>query len=263
METTRRGQPAASRSWQQQWRELDELGYTTITDALPKALTARAREHMDELLLPPQPDGSRVSKVHPIPGAIMAELASNKALLSAAGFFYGCEPVQLRLGEQVLIRSDPPPSGGHPAAKPGAMGWHTDFIFPPGECSARPLVLPPSCKSAVAHHAYISAPGSYEATPKKTYFQFFIHMSTVQPGCAAFMIVPRSHKRTLEVAKDLTTREERAAVRANLGPSLGIDLDRDGIEVCANEGDIIVFNPMCAHSGSRHQFVDGAARCKC
>lgn len=220
-------------SWAGHLAQLDDLGYTVVPDVLPTALTVRVRSAMDALLLPPQPDGSRVSKVHPIPGSIMAELAAAPSLLSMAGAFYGCDPLELRLGEQVMIRSDPPPAADHPAARPGAMGWHTDFIFPPG---------------------------SYEATPRRTYFQFFLHMNTVHPGCAAFMIVPGSHKRTLAVAKKLTTREERAAVRANLSASLGLNLDKDGIEVCANEGDAIVFNPMCAHSGSRHQFCDGAAR---
>ena len=153
-------------SWKQQMAELDEFGHTTIADAIPKILTARVREHMDELLLPPQPDGSRVSKVHPIPGKIMAELASNSALLSAAGHFYGCNPVELRLSEQVMIRSDPPPAADHPAARPGPLGWHTDFIFPPG---------------------------SYEATPKKTYFQFFMHMSTVKVGKTTAPPKPRSN----------------------------------------------------------------------
>ena len=125
-------------SWEQHMRELDELGYTVVPEVLPRSLTARVRAAMDAVLLPPQPDGSRVSKVHPIPGSIMAELAAAPSFLSMAGAFYRCYPLELRLGEQVMIRSDPPPTADHPAARPGAMGWHTDFIFPPGSYEATP-----------------------------------------------------------------------------------------------------------------------------
>eukprot|EP01044_Picomonas_judraskeda_P033914 COSAG03_NODE_13814_length_487_cov_1.260309_1_plen_101_part_01 len=91
-------------SWEQHMRELDELGYTVVPEVLPRSLTARVRAAMDAVLLPPQPDGSRVSKVHPIPGSIMAELAAAPSLLSMAGAFYRCDPLELRLGEQVMIR---------------------------------------------------------------------------------------------------------------------------------------------------------------
>jgi hypothetical protein len=77
-------------------------------------------------------------------------------------------------------------------------------------------------------------------------------MSSVLPGAGAFCIVPRSHLLTIEAAKALRTPEERTAFRANIAQNLGIDVAADGIEVCAQEGQCIVFNPMCLHSASNN-----------
>eukprot|EP01048_Picozoa_sp_COSAG05_P032616 COSAG05_NODE_12599_length_462_cov_0.573003_1_plen_148_part_01 len=147
------------------------MGFTVVPDIVPLELTARVRAFSDALLGPPDPGGARRSKVHPIPGAIMAELASLPPLVNMASHFCGCDPVELRLGEQVLIRTD---RHEELHQTPGAVGWHIDFLFPPN---------------------------SYESTPKKTYFQYFLHMSSTQPGGAAFCIVPKSHRRTIEAAK--------------------------------------------------------------
>ena len=105
--------------------------------------------------------------------------------------------------------------------------------------------------------------------------------STVQPGGAAFSIVPHSHKKTLAAAESLATPEERTAFRSDIVGRTGLDPAKEGIEVCADEGSVrfspphptpclhpptrpiprnvgepwwrckvIVFNPMCLHSAS-------------
>lgn len=63
------------------------------------------------------------------------------------------------------------------------------------------------------------------------------------------MIVPGSHHLTYETTGRLSTEEELTAFKRDPAQAAGVDLQA-GIEVCANEGDLIVFNPMCLHSAS-------------
>ena len=62
--------------------------------------------------------------------------------------------------------------------------------------------------------------------------------STVQPGGAAFSIVPHSHKKTLAAAESLATPEERTAFRSDIVGRTGLDPAKEGIEVCADEGSV-------------------------
>jgi hypothetical protein len=187
---------ACQRDWSAHMAELDELGYTLVPDIVPLCLAARVRAFSDDLLGAPDPVGQRRSKVHPIPGPVMAELASLPPLLSMAAHFCGCGgddgsgALDLRLQEQVLIRTDHHSELEQP---PGPTGWHIDFLFPPN---------------------------SYESTPKKVYFQYFLHMSSTLPGGAAFCIVPRSHHRTIQAARQLRTPEERTTFRTNIAQNL-------------------------------------------
>ena len=73
--------------------------------------------------------------------------------------------------------------------------------------------------------------------------------STVSSGGAAFMIVPGSHKLSL-AALDKAERAEGRGPIQNHTASVPEANDDDGIEICANDGDLIVFNPLCYHSSS-------------
>ena len=111
---------AIDRDWGPHHAELVDRGFTVLPRMLDATLTARVRAHMDAVLPPLTDAGHRVSKVHPIPGSVMAELAGLPTLLSAAQEFYRCPAIELRMSEQVLIRTDPHPT----AASGGAHGWH-------------------------------------------------------------------------------------------------------------------------------------------
>lgn len=199
--------------------QLEEDGYTVVPGFLATDITRRIREHMDDLIPPAvEPDTPQGkwhhSLRHPIPGAIMADILANDDLLDLAR--QSLQAQELRLLEQVLIRSDPspPPHGPH--------GWHVDFAF---------------------------FPRQYEAVPKQTYYHMVHFLNTVLPGGAAFMIVPGSHHQTYGAGAGMKTGEELAALRKNPVETAGVDVSR-GIEVCPNEGDLLIFNPMAVHSGS-------------
>jgi ectoine hydroxylase-related dioxygenase (phytanoyl-CoA dioxygenase family) len=151
----------------------------------------------------------------------MARLASRPALVSlAADLLYTREPTDLRLLEQVLIRTDPGPS---PA---GPTGWHVDMAFFADE---------------------------YESRPRRTYYHMVHACSTVRSGGGAFMIVPGSHHRTYAATSTLSrTDDALEAFKSDVVAQTGCDPVRDGIEVCPDEGDLLVFNPMCVHSASRN-----------
>ena len=63
------------------------------------------------------------------------------------------------------------------------------------------------------------------------------------------MIVPGSHKLSLE-ALDKAERAEGRGPIQNHTASVPDANDDDGIEICANDGDLIVFNPLCYHASS-------------
>lgn len=50
---------------------------------------------------------------------------------------------------------------------------------------------------------------------------------------------------------DAKAEEDRAALVQAPVRLLGISV-KDGIEICADEGDLIIFNPTCVHSASRN-----------
>ena len=156
-------------------QELETQGYTVFSGFLDHATTAAVRAHIDSLAGPVGPDDrGRPKHVlrHPIPGAIMARLASNPATLELAALSIGSR--DLRLREQVLIRSDPEP--------------------------------PP-----------------YDS--------------------------PGSHKLSLGVS-DEGERERGEHPIPSLTAAVSGVSEGDGIEICANEGDLIVFNPLCHHAAS-------------
>ena len=205
---------------QTQLDQLEQDGYTIISNFLDRDTTARIRAHMDSLLPPiaPKSDAQshRVHTLrHPIPGAIMAEILANPRLLELAQKTVLTE--DLRLLEQVLIRTDP--KEGVPAP---AGGWHIDMAF---------------------------LPEHYNARPRQTYFHMVHALNTIVPGGGATTIIPGSHHKTYAAAAKLGFLEALKELKADPIGVAGIDLN-DAIEVLPQEGDLLIFNPMCLHSAS-------------
>ena len=201
-----------------EFEQLETEGYTVFQDFLDRETTARIREHMDSLLprvAPPEACGvQRVNTLrHPIPGAIMAEIVTPQLVELAKDTLYSDE---VRLLEQVLIRTDP-----QVQAAP-VNQWHVDMAF---------------------------LPRHNEARPRQTYFHMVHCLNAVAPGGGAFTIVPGSHHTTYAVARRLGTEERLSELKASPIEVAGIDTN-EAIEVCANEGDLLVFNPMALHSPS-------------
>ena len=201
-------------------QELESQGYTAFPEYLDRATTAAVRTHIDRLVGPivsADHTTARHDLRHPIPGAIMARLVNNPATLKLAATLIGSR--DLRMREQVFIRSDPSPPPYQ------APQWHIDAAFCRREFAVR---------------------------PRQVYYQMLHYCNTVSAGGAAFMIVPGSHKLSLE-ARDKAEREEgRQPIHSHtaLVPAAN---DDDGIEICANDGDLIVFNPLCYHASSANR----------
>lgn len=202
---------------------LDEDGYTVLPGFLDHSTTAALRAHTDALIAA-APGGGPVRDLrHPIAGAIMptlitqGHLALARALLRAPA---DCPAADLRLTEQVLIRTDPSPT-------PGANGWHIDWGFHPRHLAA---------------------------WPRQTYVQMVHALSTVEAGGGAVMVVPGSHRATAAAAARLAERfdaMDQDAFKAAILADAGVDPAR-GIEILAQEGDLILFHPMMLHSSSRN-----------
>ncbi len=202
---------------------LDEHGYVVIPEFLCHDKTAEIRSSIDGLLPPPEPaeleDRRRVHDLrHPIAGRLMAELVT-PALIETARMILRCDQAaNLRLLEQVLIRTDPSPPPY------GSTSWHIDFAFFPQE---------------------------YAASPRQTYYHLVQMCSTVEPDGGAFTIVPGSHHNMYSTAAQCATAEDLAAFKRAPIESSGVHV-AEAVEVCGNDGDLIVFNPMCVHSASKN-----------
>ncbi len=199
--------------------QLDDQGYTVVPGFMDRSLTARARQHVDALLPPIAPPDQQTERRvhtlrHPIPGSIMADLITQTGLHDSAVQILRGD--QLRLLEQVLMRSDPRPPPHEP------LGWHIDFAF---------------------------LPEHYRARPRQVYFQMITSLNTVEPGRAPFMIVPGSHHLTYAAAGRLGSTDALEPLKKDPAGIAGIDPDQ-GIAVHPHEGDLLIFNPMCLHSGS-------------
>ena len=141
--------------------QLEDQGYTIVRQFMDRTLTARARQHTDALLPPAipadQPTDKRVHTLrHPIPGSIMVDLITQTALHDIAVQILRGD--QLRLLEQVLMRSDPRPPPY------GPLGWHIDFAF---------------------------LPAHYRNQPRQVYFQMITHLVTVESGPGPLRDRPR------------------------------------------------------------------------
>lgn len=202
-------------------RELDEKGFTVIPAYMDLATTAAIRDHLDAIIPLQLPGALKVSLGvneirHPIPGELMPRLAGNGRTLQLARTLLKSD--DLRLREQILVRTDPVPP-------PYSNSYHIDAPFLLEE---------------------------YEATPRQVYFQMVQYCSTVSPGGAGVMIIPGSHKLTYDANRGAKSEAERRALAANPLEVAGVD-PRDGIEICANDGDLLLFNAMCLHGSSRNR----------
>ena len=159
-----------------------------IPDVVPAELCARARAHMDAVLAPPAEGGGTAARSHPIPGGIMAELCTTPTLLSVAEALYRAPAAELRLTEQVLIRTDPEPPDPAAPDEPTARGWHM------GTCSSTsPAGFQQVKLKLCADFAF--TPERFEPggnRPRQTYFQMFSVYSDVKPGAGCTMVVPQS-----------------------------------------------------------------------
>jgi len=216
--------------------ELSEQGYTIIPGYLDRQTTAAIRAHIDAVVISDLPDedltwadtdkariyrnderGVRQLR-HPIIGNIMPEIANNPQTIELGRFLLGSDLANLRMREQVLSRTDPTPPPYGPS------GWHIDAPFTKEE---------------------------YESTPRRIYYQLLQYCSTVESGGAAFMLVPGSHKLAYAANAEPRSEEQRQLLQKNPIGVARIDPD-EGIEVCANDGDLIIFNAMCLHSASKN-----------
>ena len=210
---------------QSQLQQLERDGYTIFPDFLDLQTTARVRALMDSLLPGVAPheevETKRVRTLrHPIPGALMAELLNRPRLLTLAQKLIEAE--EMRLLEQVLIRTDPQDTSTPGASVHHPRHWHIDMAF---------------------------LPEHYNARPRRTYFQMVHALSTVEPGGGGTMIIPGSHHKTYAVAERLGSVEALTPLKADPVGVADLDLN-EAIELHPREGDLLVFNPMCLHSAS-------------
>jgi ectoine hydroxylase-related dioxygenase (phytanoyl-CoA dioxygenase family) len=226
---------APSRDWGAHAAELEDRGWTVVPDVLPLDLCTRAKAHVDSLLAPIGTGGAVAARSHPIPGGIMGELATTPLLMECASALYRSPFDELRLTEQVLIRTDPEPPTSEqqqapsvpmPAGGGEPRGWHCDFVFQ-------------------EQH--------FHATPRQNYFQMFGVFTDVLPGAGCTMVVPGSHHKTMAAAAQTDcTIEALGELRGRIAADpaeFGIDIDA-GIELPASAGSLVIFCPFCLHSGS-------------
>ena len=154
---------------------------------------------------------------------------------------------RLRLGQQLIMRTDPsPPPYAAPVRTPEAPTWHTDFhvIYP-------------------------------FDTP---FFHCLTALAPIAAGQAAFTIVPGSAKLALAwlagmSAEGIQRMRDDVGFRESQQRSFVATVDRSrAVEIEMDEGDVIIFSLLSVHSGSessnglsRHAlfttfFVEGTQR---
>ena len=188
--------------------ELDERGYTIIPNYLDRATTAEIRAHVDALVdshLPEvdnvwdrinQPRVIRIDEHgilqlrHPISGATMPRIANNPRTIELGRLLLGSQLADLRLREQVLVRTD------HVPARYGPPAGISMRLSPPRNIS-----------------------------------------------------LPRAARLVYAVNRGARSEEQRQQLQKDPIGICGIDPDQ-GIEICGNDGDLIIFNAACLQSAS-------------
>ena len=210
--------------------QLESEGFCILPGFVEPHITAAVRAHLDTIV-PQQLPGALstleeakahgVHEIrHPIPGKIMATLASHPRTLALARYLI--RSPDLRMREQILSRTDPvPPPPDRPIT---ASSFHIDAPFLREE---------------------------FEATPRQVYWQSILYCSDVAPGQANIRLIPRSHHRTLAANRDpAEAGRQRFTEAANINwpstESPGIEgiTTSDAIEVSARDGTLVLFNPM-------------------
>jgi hypothetical protein len=201
--------------------EVEDLGYTVIPGFLDRGTTATLRAYVDSVLPAPvpadQPAAVRRHAIrHPMTNAgFMAGMISDELLELATALL---DARDLRLLSQNFCRTDPMPG------PPCPHGYHVDRVMFPRHRTAR---------------------------PRQTYYHFFQALSDVRSGGGAFMIIPGSHQATWATAERFDGRamKDYWQLGAEVRAAAGID-ESTGIEVLVNDGDLVVFDPMCVHAPS-------------
>ena len=273
--------------------ELHRQGFTVLRKMVPADVTARARSVMDRILGPPcrevadpslgrvyqgEPaglqgqyyaaarEGLRTGRAvvtsgahrhgirHPIFDPVMAELVTAGGMIEVQKQLLGGEPVNMKLMQHLMVRSDGP-SAGEEAATTAAtargqtdpsrqpVGWHADQLWPTDW-----LDTPP---------------------PRRGYFHTLTALSDVRPGGAAFMVQPGSNAVAREAIASLPPAERaqlssrdmpnhaevNAKVRAAVwsGDRVQPEEPPGAIEVLLEEGDVCVFDLFTLHSASTMQ----------
>jgi ectoine hydroxylase-related dioxygenase (phytanoyl-CoA dioxygenase family) len=206
--------------------ELEAVGYTIFPRLIAPETTASIRSFIDTEIAEGRHSGKTRggSAYHyricsPIDHPITAELASDRRVLEIAK--QALRASNLRLRQQMFMRTDP---CGEPApSRPD--GWHVDTPFTTTE---------------------------WNATPCLAFLQVFYYCNPVRSGGAATMVLPASHKKTFPVADALVgTEEGYSDFWQNPVGLSGADTST-AMEVLVEEGDVLFFNPMLLHSGSRN-----------
>jgi ectoine hydroxylase-related dioxygenase (phytanoyl-CoA dioxygenase family) len=233
--------------------ELDREGVTVVRGLLPRSLTAALRRCTDALIEarrreaaasdtatdaaepPVVQDFRNLALYGGEQVNIFAAAIAEGSCLSIARQLSKCGPndaEELQLIEQVLIKTDPSTPEQH-----GPTSFHLDWIF-------------------LQEH--------YDAVPRETYFHMVTYLCDVEPGQAAFTIVPGSHRATFAAAGELCTHEELqrypsdklgqaggpfATLKADPIGVGGIDTS-DAVEITGAEGDCVIceFHPPASQT---------------
>ncbi len=206
-------------------RELDHLGYTIIPGFLDLETTSRLRACIDELKQHQDPEAKAQSRhlLHPMPGMLFADMVTDDHLRLARAILR-CDG-GLRLIEQAMMHT----AVGH--GHVDVLNWHSDGVF---------------------------YNRSRMAVPRQTYHFKWHVLSTVEPGGGGTMLVPRSQHLVYAATARLADPVERIAatdmnrLRSEALAIAGIDTSQ-GIEMCANEGDLILLDPTCMHCATTNR----------
>ena len=247
---------------------VEEFGYAVVKGVIPRDVCARARAFMDAELGPPAervhahvaqtyglnevedtgdkwgkwpgplgiarydgeglrpPEiasgGYRHSLRHPIRHPVCAELVP-PAMVRMHERLLRTE--NLRMNQQFMIRTDysPPPY-------PQTPGWHMDHSF---------------------------LPMQYDATPRAVYYSSMVVLSKIDAGGAAFTVSPPSLREGKAEAARIFAEEPdwcaqlsddgyRIDLSGRIAPTLSDNGNGSpGHEILADEGDVVIINPMC------------------
>jgi hypothetical protein len=201
--------------------EVHERGYTVIHGFLDRetasALRAYCDAHMPPIVPADRPSAHRRPELRPPlpnPGFVAGLITDELVALATALL----DATDLRLVCQNFCRTDPMPG------PPGAQGYHIDRVMFPCHRQAR---------------------------PRQVYHHLFQALSDVRSGGGAFTVVPGSHHAIWAAAERFQGRamSDYRELGREVMAAAGVD-ESAGVEVLAQDGDLIVFDPMCVHSAS-------------